>query len=318
MKNDQRNIYFLELFVEPTSRKVNLNIDMRDIIATFEQCLADDNNKCDINNGTETLILRDILRSDDDVHCTLLIGLTNPKSQDPIYTSPDFTQRRIGKNVGEVGEIGCHVVIKMTANDVTQQTYSVLLEEVPGLNRSLVCRLLSKLLANEHKRQGHRLFEAPDNSGAREGGRPKQIGYRPKLTLTGIPSQEFIDSIQNGNISKITLMRTLVQTPFGQQAFLIPKEHTFEFSVDKATAPPNLWNTLKTALRGQRADWSSAKIKFEDDLGHSGTAYIESATGNFLKNSFTKRVPLVDIDPPLADSASNVVTHLSDEIIGLF
>lgn len=318
MKNDQRNIYFLELFIEPFSRKVNLNIGISDILAVLETCVASSNNTYDINKGAERLILRDISRSQDGQYCTLLIGLTDPKSQDPIYTKPDLTQRRISKKGNEVGEVGCHVVIKLQANDIANQTYSVLLEEVSGLNRSNVCRLLSKLLANEHKRCGSNLFQAPDNSGAKVRGLPKQIGYRPKLTLTGIPSQEFIDSIEYGNISNVTLMNNQLRTPFGQQAFLIPKQHSFEFSVNKAAAPTNLWDVMKSALQGQSRDWSSAKIKFEDDAGRSGTAHVESATGNFLKNVFTKKMPIIDITPPLADSSETVVNHLSASMIELF
>ena len=51
MKNDQRNIYFLELLIEPMSKKVNLNISMDDIIGKFEDCLTNSNNTCAINKG---------------------------------------------------------------------------------------------------------------------------------------------------------------------------------------------------------------------------------------------------------------------------
>ena len=54
MKNDQRNILFLELLVEPTSGKVNLNIGMDDIVDVFEGCVTSGTNTYDINGGAET------------------------------------------------------------------------------------------------------------------------------------------------------------------------------------------------------------------------------------------------------------------------
>ena len=322
MRNDERSIQHFEFQMWPTSDRVVFDISVADIVPFLKQSIADGSNQLSILKDTQTIILRDVREFDE---CfALLIGVTDQKTQGKVFTNQTTLSQRIEKKKrNEVGEIGCHLLISKTQSDGSGQQYYSLLEQVTGLPRAYVVRLINSILRHYHK-ENKGLFTRPLSTPAKDkDGNTKQLSFRPICELAGYPSEDFTKAINSGNIFSIRLIRDQVEPVLGDRSYLTSKQQIVDFKpnkkqLDKIKGKTDIWKDLKIGFSDASEEWAYAEIHYETDDGQRGKVRIDTETGNLLAETMIKRTQIDDIDPPLDDSAAKVLPHLVDRMKAFF
>ena len=223
--------------------------------------------------------------------------------------------RIIHKEPGEEGEYGCHVILSLQEQADRPNHYLALVERVTSISTSFIDRLLNGIIRNEYH-ENKEAFTCEDQSGVRDKhGNPKIIGFRPKLEFVGHPSDYFIQEIEQGELTGITLVESLKQTQIGGRPYLKQKEKQLVISIDKNNLVKNLWNDLVGAMKSQSKDWKTARIRYKKPSGNITNITMETTTGNVLEDKFVRSIRITDIDPVLDNSAQNIVRHLADSIL---
>ncbi|WP_022695995.1 hypothetical protein [Ponticaulis koreensis] len=336
IKNNERKVFHFNFFMKSSSEKASWDIALRDVIPLLQTAVAKGSNKYETQKGQQTLILRDIkffaLRGDaadeaisatDDIseatHVALLLGVMDDRFQDKVYTDMStYAQRTAGRLSGENGEYTCHLLIELDAQDETNQSYYAMLENVPTLSRTLIVGLINFIVNSAHKESEHKLFEGYDLT-APQGGRNRQkLGYRPIVDMFGYASLDFIKMITDGQLKSIKLIKTEVQSSFGQRSYLDPQPHEQKFKVDKKNLKKftgNVWEDIQLCLVDAAAeDWSAAEFTVNDGT-KDFTVQYDLDTENFSQKKFVRSHLLENIDPRLSDASTGVVEHLCKRII---
>lgn len=314
MRNDLRDIYFYDLNVR-SSTKYAHPCPLEDAITTLEAISKTDSRIYPIANGTESLELREVSIDTTNNIATLLIARTDPSSPNAVYSNPaGGSTRIIEKAEGEAGEYGAHVLLSLDPLPNKPNQYLAVIERVTGVGRVYIQRLLNALLQGQYKTDPT-TFQSEDLAGRKvRSGAPKMVSFRPLFELVGHPSDEFINDIDAGRFTGMTLVQSSTETQVGGRSYLKPEEKTLRVKVSNNSTVQNLWDDLKSALASESSNWSKAGIKFKSSDGRASTVTLDLATGNVLDENFVKKTRLSGITPFLDFSAQSIVAHFETKM----
>lgn len=310
MRNDQRQFFIYDL--EIAARKNDAEIpDLATVVAVWEKLRAS-GQTYPVRNGDATLVIGDIKHDTAHDALTLLIRISDKKSPNSVYSDLGAGSFQEHIKVGDQGsDFGCHVLISKKSEIGLANTYTTLIEKVPNISYDLVRRILSKFLNYEHNaNQGFYTYPHP-NGGLTRAGQPRTDRCCPHIELRGRPSDTFINDLNNGRLTGVSLVKTEGHTPVGGAAYLVKKSSELLLGIDHNNLPANVWPGLKAAILATAAAYPVAKIAYKmPGLNRTVTVDVDAATGAPLEDLYVKSVEFTGITPFLAQSAQTVVPHL--------
>lgn len=317
MKNNFRQ--FLVYDLEVGARKAGAVVPpMRDVI-TIWQRLSGAGQTHEVLGGDGTMLVGGVEIDDVNDVVVLLVRLSDKSSPNSVYSDPSARTFREHRKTGNQGsDFGCHVIISLTAERNLPNVYTCAVERVPGLSSDLVRRLLSKFLNIEYN-QDPDAFTYPDPAGGlNRAGQARTARCCPHIELRGRPSTAFIDDLNRGRLTGITLIKSEPVMPIGGAAYLVKKSSELKLDIDHNSLPANLWNGLRGAFRQNAAAYPAARVTYKLPGGSRQVSVeIDAANGTLLSDAYVLAFDVGNIYPFLAQSAEAIVPHLRDRAIPL-
>jgi hypothetical protein len=287
-----------------------------EVIGALQRKVAEGEAYHRINYRSEALTLRDIVIDDTNKLAILLITHADPSAPNAVYADIHRkTAEVIRKKPNEANEYGAHVIVSLAEEPHRPHTYLALIERVPTVGRALINRLLNAVI-NKICTQDESTFQCADQAGQRlPNGATKTVSYRPILSFSGHPSDDFIRDLEEGTLNGLMLYHAEEQVQLGRSPYLTKSETSLKVSVDRRRLTSNLWANLKETLFGESEKWEKARIRFTNNKGRPASVSIASVSGNILDDSYVRTVNIRDINPHLDNSSTHIVQHLADKMI---
>lgn len=311
MKSDERVVHFFDLAIS-TNKQRAAPPNSIDVFGKLKESIGSKSAVLEINAGQSVLDLADIKFDISKNTVSLYIRHTDKKAADVYFADTVAGTSRIERKKDAEGRgFGAHFSVSLKPETGAAQRYRVVLERVPGVNSSLIIRLLQHIL-REMYREDENLFTCDDISGARDRrGNAKKVGFRPMLALNGLPSDQFIADLEAGYLKDITLFEAIPSRQFGGRGWLTEQQRTVNLAV-RSGAPGTgcLWNELLSLFSQQaQIGFSRARIRFKRQDGQADAIDIDAATGDLLDQRYVKSKKIANIVPPLDECADRSVPH---------
>lgn len=314
MKANERLLYFFELLVDTNKEKASPP-PLREVVDKFQIALAASEAVLELNKGAASIEILDLAVDDGRELATFYFRYADKNGADVYFADPlAGTSRVERKKHGEGRGFGGHFVVSLTPRAGNDNVYSAILEGVPGVNSSFVVRLLQSILRVMYQADGN-LFVCDDISGARDRqGNPKKVGFRPMLSLRGLPSAQFVADLQAGTVLEVQLIEDKNGVQLGARPWLVEDASVVKLRViDPARTIANMWDRLTTVFRERHeADGiGRARIKFRRADGGTETVEVDAETGNMLDQRYVKATRIEGVDPILDECADRIVPHFA-------
>jgi len=153
-----------------------------------------------ISDGKATVRIVDMKRNEDEDHTIILFQYANSEASDPHFANKKTGEsRRAGRAEDEAPAITCHLCIKHTPRkpNLFPDLYKVLVEEVPGLTKSLMASALTWMISESTNYSFER----------RDGDKRRDIKCRPILNLKPYASKTLAESLKTGVLTGMTAVR---------------------------------------------------------------------------------------------------------------
>lgn len=315
MKNNERQFYIYEC--EVSCRKNGAPAPEMSTLCDIWKDWADrDEAISSIRNDSGSLLIGDVVIDPAQSMTAILVRLSDQMLPNSVYSDPNnavFVEHT--KVDSEGGERGAHIFISTEIEQGKPNIYCCAVERVPGLRFDLMGRILNKVLRYQFQKDAT-IFQYPHPAGGQHrDGTPRMESALPHIELRGRPSQSFIDDINNGRLTGISLLKQELRTPIGGRAYLYPTASELSVGIDHGNLPANLWANLKAAVKSKAQDFPTAKIQYTlPGDSRTVTVVIDAATGAPLEELYVKSERVTNLVPFLADSSETVVAHLSDRV----
>ncbi|OHV83314.1 hypothetical protein [Ensifer sp. LCM 4579] len=313
MKANERLIYFFEIQVS-TNKKTASPPLLVDVIGKLKEALNVSDASLEINKKAAVVEVVEINVNDDAQVATVFIRCSDKNGADVYFANPQLKQSRVErKKEGEGRAFGAHLSISLIPRTLGGNVYCAMLEKVNNVSSTLVARLLQAILRRQYQANPN-LFTCDDISGARtRDGRPKQVGFRPMLDFSGLPSDQFIADLEEGTLKEVQLIEEREAKQVGARPWLVEDQQVLRLTAhNSAGVVDRLWDNL-TALFAEKAKEgiSRARIKFKRADGQMDTVDVDPETGGLLDQRYVKAKKITDIDPPLDECAEGIVAHFA-------
>ena len=313
MKNDERLIYFFDLFID-VNKQAASPPSAHDVFATIETAFKNSQASLAVNKKTATIQITDMRFDYGQELVTLYFRYADKRGADVYFADTEANTSRVERKRGGEGRgFGAHLTISLRQQNGMPNVYFAMLEKANGVNSTIVLRLLQSIL-RELYRADENLFTCDDISGARDrNGAPKRIGFRPMLELRGLPSDQFISDLEEGTLEEIHLIEDKEATQFGAHPWLNQKESVVRLKAGVGVpGVAQLWGTLKQMFSAEaKKGYKKAKIKFRRADGEADAVDVDAETGALLDQRYIKSKRISAIDPPLDECSDHIVNHFA-------
>lgn len=314
MKANERLVYFFELLVETNKAKASPP-PLIEVVGKLKIAFDASTAVLELNKGTATIEILDMSIDVARGLVTFYFRHADKNGADVYFANPVAGTSRVErKQQGEGRGFGGHFSVSLTPRAGTVNVYAAMLEGVPGVSSSFVVRLLQSILRTMYQVDGN-LFVCDDISGARDRhGMPKKVGFRPMLSLRGLPSAQFVADLQAGTVQEVQLIEDKHGAQLGARPWLLEEASVVKLRVvDPARAIANMWDSLTAVFREQSAavGIARARIKFKRADGGTDTVEVDAETGTMLDQRYVKAKRIEAIDPILDECADHIVPHFA-------
>lgn len=317
MKSTERLIYFFELLVDVNKEAASPPL-LTAIVEKLSEAFNASKAVLELNKGTGSIEILDMNVDENRQLVTFYFRHADKNGADVYFADPKAGTSRIErKRAGEGRGYGGHFTVSLIPRAGSQDVYAAMLEQAPGVNSSLVTRLLQSILRVMYQ-ANPKLFVCDDISGARDrNGAPKQVGFRPMLSLRGLPSQQLIADLERGTVQEVQLIEDRQGAQFGARQWLREDAKVVKLKVvDPARAVQNMWDNLTTVFRERNAadNVNRARIKFKRVDGETDSVEVDAETGDILDRRYVKAKRISDLDPGLDECSDGIVPHFAQII----
>ncbi|PNM24628.1 hypothetical protein A6J66_010805 [Yersinia enterocolitica] len=153
-----------------------------------------------IGAGKSTVRIVDMKRDDAKGHTTILFQYANSEASDPHFANKKTGEsRKADRADDEAPAITCHICIKHTPHnaELFPDLYKAIVEEVPGLTKSLISSALTWMISEST----NYTFER------KEGNKSREIKCRPIINITPYASKTLQESLKTGVLTGMTAVR---------------------------------------------------------------------------------------------------------------
>jgi hypothetical protein len=245
----------------------------------------------------------------------LLIRKSDINAPDAAFSKLDTGEVRFArKGNDEGGDIAAHLLISLSPEQHTPHTHLCMLEGMAGISHRHVQPLLNTLIRHACHQDKYR-FSYPDPAGARHrDGSEKRHPFQPKLELRGHTSDDLARDIERGQVNNLELVEAGAQGQFGGDQYLAEDSYSLSVKVDKNIPRQNRLDRILNAMRSRSATYGTGRIKFKDENDKTHTVSYNLQTGTPEQQMYVKSFVVRNINPPMALSSENIVSHFTDEI----
>ena len=314
MKNNERYIYFYDLHVKKAAKHAHFPA-LSDVFAVWNDAFQAEKAKHIREKGSVVYRIGDLNYDSGENTLELLIRRSDVSAAEAAYGNIHSGKLRIAtKAQDEGGDVAAHVVMSLKQERSKPNTYLVLIEGVPRVGHLAIQSLLNKLISERYSNDKS-VFEYADPGGARKDGLPRMRPFTPTIELQGHLSDSFISDLENGSVYGIELMKHKKKTPLGGSAYLHEDTQILKLSVDKNLPSSERWSQILLPIQQKKTDYPQARIRFVDPDKKIRTVKVDLNTGTLSQQLYVKCYRQSGINPPLAQSSSSLVRHLSDPML---
>lgn len=153
-----------------------------------------------IENGKSTVRIVDMSINEEEGCTTVLLQYANSNASDPHFANKKTgASRKANREEDEAPAVTSHICIKHAPRDknLFPDLYKVLVEEVPGLTKSLMASALTWMIS-----------ESTDYTFMRDDGKkPREIQCRPIISISPYASKTLKESLSTGVLTGMTAVR---------------------------------------------------------------------------------------------------------------
>lgn len=256
----------------------------------------------EINKGRSVIRLVDVQETPSDYR--LLFQYANRDASDPAFANLKTGESRIAKkDVDEGLGATLHMVIEKNAkNESFPNTYTAVIEEVPGITRSL----LSQALTAFFKQCGF-TFKKPEGK--------KDLVCRPIVNIDFHASSTLEKTLSTGYLSGITAVRKVAKNSLDEEGLIRIDEEILKIST-KVKRGEGAVKAVKQAydkLRGM--GYGTMRITYKDANRRTGSDSFSLSTDRSLKELATAQLALRD-KAILATSIDVCQDKMHSELLG--
>lgn len=318
MKAKFRQVFVYSLDVEAGRSGASLPT-MTDLITVLDRRRLAGQAHIPIQSGDVEVILGDVVIDHANQHATLLIRQSDRHYADSVYSNFGAGVFRTHTKVtGEGGETGGHAFISLAPEQGIPNRYTCIVEKVPGLDVTLMRRLLNRILHGEYD-DDPTAFSFPNPAGARtRAGTVRIDRCLPRMEFQARPSKTLADDVQNGRLTGITLSRAVTHTPVGGVPYITKREAFLKLDIDHNSLSGNVWGDVRKALRAEAVDYPTAQIGIRlPGRKKTVSVKVDSANGSPLSDVYIQSFDIDNISPPMAQSAQAVVPQFAARVLPL-
>jgi hypothetical protein len=195
--------------------------------------------------------------SDDDKYVTILLQLADEKASDPAFAQIETGKSRtVHKADGEGLAVTAHLMIKLDPiNDTFPDTYSALLEEVPGITRTIVGAMLSAMF-----------HEAVDFDFIRETeGKKSRCKCRPRAFLHPLAGQSLSECFKTGWLVGFSAVQHSKENLLDEEGEVTITESRLTLSTKKSRAEKAIELVTRTLNLVTKRGYTGLRILYEDE-----------------------------------------------------
>lgn len=168
--------------------------------ARLEEAEGEGGQRARLRRGANAVFLREIQIDTDQQRATLLVGVFNDELADPsLLDKQTLAAQPIHCGEQQAWGFSAHLVVSLRPRGAAPRRYAAVLEGVDGLGRGAVQGALNYWLRMEAKDQELVFHDPQSNANKR---------YHPKLGTAVQPSESLLQSIQQRELTGITLINT--------------------------------------------------------------------------------------------------------------
>jgi hypothetical protein len=240
LASNERWVFCYDLFLEATPEAANGQFVMREVVTNLAEMIRQQSAFKMYSEETQVFRLTDLRYTNDmDIAC-FLVQLGDKNGSDPVFANLTTGELRTEPKLeGEGIALSAHFMLSLDSVDATNIRFHAVMEEVPGITKSRVAPFLTALLKDAF--EGYTFFD-PDTR--------TENRCRPMCKLSGRPSQSLEESLEEGVLKGLTLVKHEVVDgimdgdPYSQFV-----EHTVRIQV---TTQPETWRDRITWLNEWR------------------------------------------------------------------
>lgn len=210
-----------------------------------------------ISDGKSTVRIVDMLRNEEEGYTIILFQYANSNASDPHFANKiTGVSRKANRAVDEAPAVTSHVCIRHTPRDkdLFPDLYKTLVEEVPGLTKSLIASALTWMI-----------FESTDYSFTRnDGKKPREIKCRPIVSISPYASRTLSESLATGTLLGMTAVRYKNNKKLDEDGEISITQETMVLSIKNSTGQKavNLIKKASDLVRGM--EYSDLKLTRKD------------------------------------------------------
>lgn len=318
MRRSERSVLSFEIVVKP-SKQAASPPPLANILARIKAEYDDGNARIDVNRNTATAQIEDLIIDEEQSIATILVKYIDKLGSDVSFTDYETGEsRKAIKGAREGRDFGAHLCLSIRDDPQRPGVYPALVERVTGVSSTIIGRLLNAVLRALYDREPN-AFRCDEINGARHrDGRPKQINFRPLLVFQGLPSDQFIADLEEGEIKDIQLIEQKNEAQFGAHPWLVESQRIVKLEPTRGRpAIGELWGALTGIFReaAETDGFGKARVRFTRADGQADTIDVDAETGTLLDQRYIKSTLLTDIDPPLGECPDGIVDHFVERLV---
>ncbi|HCM9619080.1 TPA: hypothetical protein N5N89_001421 [Enterobacter cloacae subsp. cloacae] len=250
---------------------------LRNCVPTLFQLMKKKEAYYEINKGSSVIRLVEV--KEVSTHYRLLFQYANRDASDPAFANLKTGKSRIAKkDIDEGLGATLHMVIEKNAkSEYFPNTYTAVIEEVPGITRAL----LSQALTAFFKHCGF-TYKKPDGK--------KDLVCRPIVEIDFHASSTLEQTLSTGYLSGITAVKKVANNSLDKQGLIKVDEEILKIS-SKIKRGPGAVKAIKKAydkLRG--LGYGTMRITYKDANRRTGTDSFSLNTNRSLKELATAQL----------------------------
>ncbi|NVJ58209.1 MAG: hypothetical protein HWE19_17785 [Vibrionaceae bacterium] len=273
----QRELSFLELSLLSLPSKSPVTFKFHeDVLPYLIQAVDEGTAVYPTKNKTACLHIHKIEVDEEHNIATLLLHYTDSNLSDPAFKHMKSGLVRIEeKSMGEGIAVSAHLLIDMdNFKGQRSSVYLSILEDVPGLKKSLIEHALTGLFNNIIKRPKWILKRAGKTN----------LKVRPKFSFNELAAESLKEGLKTRKLKGLKLVEKVAKDNF-DESDLIPKERVVGFSIGASLSEEAKESLIyRVSKKAKKEGYSVLKITYENT--YSG---IKTGTFNSLEKEFLER-----------------------------
>ncbi len=267
LASNERWVFCYDLFLKATPESANGQFSMREVATNLSAMIHQQSAFRVYREDTQVFRLTDVRYSDDEAVC-FLIQLGDKNGSDPVFANLATGELRMEPKLdGEGIALSSHFMISLVSSDADGMRFHAVMEEVPGITKSRVAPFFTSLLKEAF--EGY-IFSDPDTG--------HEYNSRPMFSLVGRPSQSLEESLEEGVLKGLTLVRHEVvdgimdEDPYSQFV-----EHTVRVQVisQPATGEERVRWLNRWRQRATENGFDQLKVTYKRPEGRQKTVTME-------------------------------------------